>query len=132
MVGAAIAAPAAAAAAQGSASSALHGTRPMLRLASSPAPPPGGDEETREARARSQSHRRRSSHAHTQTQTQTRTHGRQSSRRLVVHKRQEIGVSRDFVLIVALCVGFACAIVLVARPAAMMVMVQPGGGWDLD
>jgi len=41
-------------------------------------------------------------------------------------------VARDFLLIVAFCVGLACAIVLVARPA-MMVLVQRGGSsWDWD
>ncbi|KIM42282.1 hypothetical protein M413DRAFT_444712 [Hebeloma cylindrosporum] len=103
-----------------SASSAVQGARPLTGMASPPVPPVGGDDE--ETRARARSHRRRSSH----------THARQSSRRLVMHKRQEVGISRDFVLIVALCVGFACAIVLVARPAAMVVFSQRGGGWDLD
>lgn len=53
------------------------------------------------------------------------------TRRVLVTKEQEPGFSRDFLLIVALCVGFACAIVLVGRPA-MLVLVQSGGGSDLD
>jgi len=74
-------------AARASGSSALQGTsipRPLLRVASPPIPPPD-DEETQARR----SHRRRSSG------DPSRPRSRRSSRRLVVHKRQEIGICKS-------------------------------------
>ncbi|KDR72539.1 hypothetical protein GALMADRAFT_142862 [Galerina marginata CBS 339.88] len=41
----------------------------------------------------------------------------------------ENGISRDFLLIVALCIGLACAGILAVRPAILAIY---GGGFDLD
>jgi hypothetical protein len=81
------------AAARASGSSALQGTRPLTRVASPPILPPD-DEETQ---ARARTHRRRSSGDPSHPRS------RRSSRRLVVHKRQEIGICKSLALVFSLC-----------------------------
>ncbi|CAA7268448.1 unnamed protein product [Cyclocybe aegerita] len=70
-----------------------------------PLPRPSTDKPEEKARTH---HRRRSSGVR-----------RASGRVRVRQKVQEEGISRDFFLIIGLCVGLACACVLVLRPAVM-------------
>ncbi|KAF8962285.1 hypothetical protein BDZ97DRAFT_1759354 [Flammula alnicola] len=74
------------------------------------------------------------------TQAEERTpHRRRSSgetkprkrRRASMYRYQERGFSRDFLLIVALCVGLACAFIVVGRDIVMS-LFEPAGSLDLD
>ncbi|KJA26938.1 hypothetical protein HYPSUDRAFT_36108 [Hypholoma sublateritium FD-334 SS-4] len=67
-----------------------------------------------------------------------RTHHRRrssgsASRRRSVYKYHESGVSRDFLLIVALCTGFACTVIVLGRPAMISLLgSMQAGGFDMD
>lgn len=79
-------------AARASGSSALQGSTTIPRPLISPPIPPADDEE-----AQARSHRRRSS-GDPSRPVSTHTHRRRSSRRLVVHKRQEVGICKSLTL----------------------------------
>ncbi|KAF9475428.1 hypothetical protein BDN70DRAFT_251366 [Pholiota conissans] len=68
-------------------------------------------------------HRRRSSSGTVKIRT---TSGQK------VYKYEEPEFSRDFLLIVAMCFGLACAFVLLARPAMMSLLGRPGSVGYLD
>ncbi|KAF8180402.1 hypothetical protein BJ912DRAFT_981187 [Pholiota molesta] len=75
-------------------------------------------ERTRE-KAPQQHHRRRSSGATSLSKIRT-------TRGDTVIKYEEPGFSRDFFLLIALCIGIACGFVLVARPAMLSLLGHPG------